>query len=243
MFTFSPSSLIPIGIIVLICLITPVVADEGQNSSAMYQASSFAMVESGNFSPVITVDDMNRYGNFGVGAFEDMDGELTQIDGTIYQIRNNGKVTKPSGNTGICFGNTVLFHPDYSFELHDLVSKGDLLSTINGSFPDHNLIYAYKVEGIFSNITFRSIPAQEEPYPTLAEVLKNQSKFQLTNVSGTISGFWFPEWMQGVNYAGFHPHFITTAHDAGGHVLEVIPGNVTVSVQPVYNFTMLLPKT
>lgn len=214
-------------------------ADEPDHNITMYQALSYDMVESGNYYEVITVNDMERLGDFGLGGFENLDGELTQIDGNIYQIRSDGTVLEPPRDTGICFANTVLFRPEYSLQLNNTIGKDALFSGINESFSNNDTIYAYRIDGTFSNISVRSVPPQEEPYPSLAEVVGEQSIFNLENVSGTISGFWFPEWMQGVNYAGFHTHFITDSHDAGGHVLDVTSENVTVSVQPIHRFTMI----
>jgi len=221
-------------------LITPVFSDIISEPPVMYQASTYAMVESGNYSEVITVDDMKNYGTFGVGGFEDLDGELTQIDGDVYQIKHDGTVLEPEGDTGICFANTITFDPEYVINLNETMNEDSLLSNIHDSFPDENVIYAFRIDGIFPNITVRSVPHQEEPYPPLSEVVEDQSVFHLHNISGTVSGFWFPEWMQGVNYAGFHTHFITDARDAGGHVLDMTTEDVAVSIQPIYTFTMIL---
>jgi acetolactate decarboxylase len=223
-----------------ICSAISVHADEISNSSPLYQVSSFAMLEKGNLSAVITVDDMNTYGDFGVGGFEGLDGELSQIDGKIYQIKSDGTVVEPSGDMGVCFGNTIEFNPQYSFQQNESIKMDDLLEKINVSFPDQNIIYAYRIDGYFPEILVRSLPGQDEPYPTLAEVVENQSVFNLQNENGTISGFWFPQWMQGVNYAGFHPHFITESRNAGGHVMDGTAEKVTISVEPVYEFTMFL---
>jgi len=228
---------------ILILIFTfSVCADTPDQNITMYQASSYDMVESGNYYEVFTVDDMQRLGDFGLGGYEDLDGELTQIDGNIYQIRSDGTVSEPPGDTGICFANTVLFRPEYSLQFNNTLDKEALFSEINKSFSNHDAIYAYRIDGTYSNISVRSVPPQEEPYPSLAEVVGEQSIFNLENVSGTVSGFWFPEWMQGVNYAGFHTHFITDSRDAGGHVLDVTSENVTVSVQPIHRFTMIFAE-
>ena len=228
-------------VIIIAILIIPAHSEVISDSPVMYQASTYAMVESGNYSEVITVDEMKSFGNFGVGGFKDLDGELTQINGDIYQIKHDGSVLKPEGDTGICFANTITFDPEYLINLNETMNEDTLLANIHDSFPDENVIYAFRIDGEFPEITVRSVPPQEEPYPSLSEVIEDQSVFHLQNISGTVSGFWFPEWMQGVNYAGFHTHFITDARDAGGHVLDMTTENASVSIQPIYTFTMILP--
>lgn len=242
MFQWKIAGKLLLCVIALIPFCFFVSADTGVKSPQMYQASAFDIVESGNYSEVITVDEMKTYGDFGVGGFEDMDGELSQVDGNIYQIWHNGTVTKPSGDTGICFANTVHFNPEITREQNESLRNEALYDLLNESFPDDNLIYAYRIDGTFPDITVRSIPSQEEPYPPLSDVIADQATFHLQNVSGTASGFWYPRWMQGVNYAGFHTHFITDSRDAGGHVLDLTTGNVTISIQPIYTFTVILPE-
>ena len=56
------------------------------------------------------------------------------------------------------------------------------------------------------------------PYPPLSDALKNQSVFELHNVTGTFVGFFSP---QVLGVPGWHFHFLTADNTHGGHVLEV----------------------
>ncbi|MDD1730225.1 MAG: acetolactate decarboxylase, partial [Methanospirillum sp.] len=162
-------------------------------------------------------------------------------DGNVWQIRSDGIIVEPSDDTEVCYGNSIPFDPQITFQLNKTLSNDEFFKAISDAFPDQNAIYAFRVDGDFDVMNVRSVPAQEEPYPPLSEVVKHQSVFPLQHVSGTMSGFWFPEWMQGVNYPGFHSHFITDTRDAGGHVLNATTGNVSVSIQPVHQVTIILP--
>ncbi len=214
--------------------------DETNSSSVLYQAGSFAIFEKGEYSEVFSIDEMNHLGNFGVGGFEDMDGELLQLDGTVYQITKDGLVNTPPGDTGVCFGNTLNFTPESSYTIQETSTLEELYAVIKESLPDPEQIYAVRVDGPFTNLSFRSIPIQEKPYPPLSAVIDNQSIFHLENATGTIAGFWFPGWMDGVNYAGFHLHFITDERDAGGHILTAESGVNTLSIQQVSQLNLYL---
>ena len=80
--------------------------------------------------------------------------------------------------------------------------------------------YAVRVDGWFSYVKTRSVPRQRKPYPPLAQVVEHQPTFELLDVSGSLVGFRFPHYAQGLNVAGYHLHFITAERSAGGHVLE-----------------------
>jgi len=75
------------------------------------------------------------------------------------------------------------------------------------------------VDGRFEYVKTRSVPRQRKPYPPLVEVVKDQPTFELHDVSGSLVGFRFPDYAQGLNVSGYHFHFITSDRSAGGHVL------------------------
>ena len=82
---------------------------------------------------------------------------------------------------------------------------------------------------------------QTKPYQPLAEVIKNQTVFILDNVFGTAVGFWFPENMDGVGFAGYHFHLITDDYSAGGHLLDCIVRDATIEIDQTNKFDMILP--
>ena len=64
------------------------------------------------------------------------------------------------------------------------------------------------------------MPRQRKPYPPLVEVVKHQPIFELHDIRGSLVGFRFPNYAQGLNVAGYHLHFVTGDRRAGGHLLE-----------------------
>ncbi len=42
----------------------------------------------------------------------------------------------------------------------------------------------------------------------------------MRDVDGVIVGFWHPQYLEGINVAGYHCHFLTADHRAGGHLLD-----------------------
>ena len=64
------------------------------------------------------------------------------------------------------------------------------------------------------------MPRQHKPYPPLVEAVKHQPTFEFRDVRGSLVGFRFPDYVQGLNVAGYHFHFITEDRSADGHLLE-----------------------
>ena len=55
----------------------------------------------------------------------------------------------------------------------------------------------------------------------MADVLADQSVFDFEDEPGTIVGFRFPDFGEGVEIAGYHLHFISADRTWGGHVLDL----------------------
>ena len=85
------------------------------------------------------------------------------------------------------------------------------------------------------------MPRQKRPYPPLAQAVEKQAIFNFKDVEGTILGFRCPAYVKGVNVPGYHLHFLTKDRQAGGHVLDCALENVTVQIDPIHQFTLVLP--
>ena len=107
--------------------------------------------------------------------------------------------------------------------------------------PTENIFYAIKIDGTFSFMKTRSVPAQEKPYPPLAEVTPHQAVFEFENVEGTVIGFRCPDYVSGLNVSGYHLHFLTADRGEGGHVLELEIADAVASLDCTSAFTMVLP--
>ncbi len=53
-------------------------------------------------------------------------------------------------------------------------------------------------------------------------------------------GFRFPSYMDEINVAGYHFHFITDDEESGGHLLDCKMRNVTIEIDYVYEYEMVL---
>jgi acetolactate decarboxylase len=54
----------------------------------------------------------------------------------------------------------------------------------------------------------------------MLEAIEAQPTFHIENSAGVLIGFLTPEYMQGINVAGYHEHFINRERSSGGHVLD-----------------------
>jgi acetolactate decarboxylase len=124
----------------------------------------------------------------------------------------------------------------------DSISKADLEKLVIDKVGSRNLPVLVLFEGDAADITTRSVPAQDKPFPTLAEVVATQQAvFKLGAQKGTLVGFYCPQWMSGLNAPGFHFHFLNDAHTSGGHVLDAQLGKGHLRLQVLTNYQLNLP--
>jgi len=88
----------------------------------------------------------------------------------------------------------------------------------------------------------RSVPAQEKPYPKLADVVPHQSIFEMENIEGTIVGYFCPDFVEGINVPGYHLHFLSNDLQKGGHILGLLTHTGTIELDPYNEFSLILPE-
>jgi len=205
------------------------------------QVSTMEALMEGLYDGVMTYGELERYGDFGIGTFDNLDGEMVGFDGNFYQVRTDGVAYEVSDNMTTPFADVTFFDADLRQDLPEHIDYEQLKEYVDGILPTVNIFYAIKVEGTFSYMKTRSVPAQEKPYPPLEEVIKHQTTFVFNNTEGTMVGFRWPEFVTDINVPGYHLHFLNGNRDAGGHVLDFVVEDAVVSVDYTSDFYVILP--
>jgi acetolactate decarboxylase len=207
----------------------------------LVQVSTIDALLNGVYDGVMPFKTLKEYGDFGIGTFAGLDGEMVELDGDFYQVKADGKAYAVNDSMETPFAAVTFFDTDLRQSIPEGMDYAQLGEFLDGILPTSNIFYAIKIEGSFSYMKTRSVPGQEKPYPPLAEVTKNQPTFEFNNIEGTIVGFRCPAYVSGVNVPGYHLHFLTKNKDAGGHVLEFAVKEAEVSVDYTSEFLLILP--
>ncbi len=210
-----------------------------ENRDVLFQVAAFNTFSSGKFAGNTSYSELATHGDFGIGTLNGLDGEMIALDGVFYQVPIDGTPVKISPSALTPYATVTFFEADQTFHVNAL-NYSELTSYISQALPKDEAIYAIKVSGTFDYAKTRSVPIQTQPYPTLSEAVTHQAVFDLTNVSGTAVGFYFPQSMAGVDYAGFHLHFITDDRAAGGHLLDCVIRNATIELDCMSVYSLVL---
>lgn len=206
------------------------------------QASVLSALFASQFDGHLPIRELLKYGDFGIGTFDRMEGEMIVLDGKIYQGKADGIVYTPDPDNRTPFATVCRFRPDLSWEVSEPVDREVLLSMIDEKAPNQNVFCAIRVEGTFSSVQTHALQIQSKPYPSTADVLKTVVHSELQHVSGTIVGFRCPPFVKGVNDPGYHLHFLSEDKTQGGHLLTFEMDRGTCAVDICSNHFVILPE-
>lgn len=206
------------------------------------QVSTIDAILAGAYDGQMPLRELLRHGDFGIGTFYGLDGEMVLLDGDVRQVRADGKVYAPQLSLATPFACVVRFTPDIVMPASQGTDFQGLEAMVNKAVPNANIFCAVKLHGRFSAMRARSVPAQKKPYPPLVEVTKHQPVFNLDDIRGTLVGFRSPVFVKGIGVPGYHIHFISDTLDAGGHVLGFTLEQGVVEIDICNRFLMILPE-
>lgn len=192
--------------------------DGESHHHSLFQTSTIETLLEGNYDGDVSFAELGAHGDFGLGTLNALDGEMIALDGTYYQIRSDGRAYEVDKSARTPFAVVTLFEPGLSYTLDTLIDYDGLCGRVDELLQTTSCC-AVRVDGHFEYVKTRSVPRQRKPYPPLVEVVKDQPTFEFRDVAGSLVGFRFPDYAEGVNVTGYHFHFITADRSAGGHVL------------------------
>ena len=215
--------------------------NSASNQDILYQTSTLNALMEGVYDGTISLKEVKQQGNFGVGTFDNLDGEMVVLDGRIYQIKSDGKVYLPEESTETPFVAVTFFNSDQTFNTENIANVDQMTKLLDSTLQTSNIFYAVKIDGSFDYMKTRSVPRQNKPFPPLAKV--TQSIFEFKNIEGTIIGLRCPAFSSGFNLPGYHFHFISKDKKGGGHVIDFKLRNAKVEIDATEGFYMELPPS
>jgi acetolactate decarboxylase len=227
------------GIIVGVCVwCTPAHAQR----DTLTQFSTIDALLGGLYAGEISMTQLKNAGDFGIGTFDALDGEMVVYKGSVYRVQSDGRALEVADTDTTPFASVTTFVPDQHLALPAGLDFEKLPAWLE-QYLAPNYFHAILIEGRFAKMRTRSVPAQHKPYRPLVEVVKEQPVFEFDDVDGVLIGFYCPSFVQGVNVPGYHLHFLTAERNAGGHVLDFSVCEASVQIDTLQRFVLHLPTS
>jgi acetolactate decarboxylase len=214
-----------------------------RHDDEVYQFSTISALLEGVYDGDATIADILRHGDFGLGTFNQLDGEMVILDGICYRLRADGTATRAAPTDRTPFAAVTRFHSDFEIAIETRTGRAEVTAAIDRQIQSANLIYAIRITGQFAELHTRTVMEQKPPYPPLTQATEEQAETVFTDVSGTVVGFRTPEFEQGISVAGYHLHFLNGDRTGGGHVLDFSLERGKVEVSGASQLHLSLPTS
>jgi acetolactate decarboxylase len=205
----------------------------------MYQISTSTALVEGVYGGAVSSSTLLKHGDFGVGTFEGLNGEMVILDGEIYQAAGN--VRRRSDDFLVPFASITHFREDAVVQIEKVACLKDIELACDPHRVSENLFYALRMDGVFDTIHARAV----HPVPQgsrLLDAAKTQLEFHFDNVEGTLVCLWSPRYARSFSVPGYHFHFISKDRTKGGHVLDCSAQQLRASIQIVSEYDVRLPE-
>jgi len=214
----------------------------GDEDQTVFQTSTVNALMEGASTGDMTMGELKTHGDFGLGTFDGLDGEMIELDGKVFQVRADGHAHPVEDSARTPFATVSFFKADESARLDRPCDQPAMLAAVAAMLPSQNIFHALRIEGRFDYVKTRSVARQDKSVG-LEDATREEPIFEFNDVEGTIVGFFTPDYLRGVNVPGYHLHFITADHTAGGHMLDCRTKDVTIKIHHTPEFELGTPGT
>ena len=214
----------------------------GKPLHTLFQVSTSAALVEGLYQGAVRVSRLLCHGDFGLGTFIDLDGEMVVLEGVCYRISSDGVVTTVEGDRLIPYAVVTRFSPEITKPSQRFNSFSGLVATCDALRSSENVFYAFRVEGKYSFVKTRAMKAVSHG-TGLKAAASEQGEFTFEDQEGTLVGLWSPGFAGSFSVPGYHFHFLSTDRKKGGHVLECSAVDVTIGGCAMHEMHVSLPET
>lgn len=208
----------------------------------VFQVSTSGALVAGVYDREVSVQAVLEHGDFGLGTFANLDGEMVVVDGCVYQVQGSGRVTEASRDAGAPFAVVTWFKPDTKLSIASVASLRDLEECCDKSRRSGNIFYALRLDGRFERVRTRAVNPPQ-PGTRLVEAARAQTEFTITDIDGTLVGLWSPGFASAFSVPGYHFHFLSADRQHGGHLLDLKADALQLKVEALTNFHLALPES
>lgn len=224
-------------------LVSRALADALQvDHGTLFQVSTSGALVEGIYDGVVSVATLEEHGDFGLGTFADLNGEMVALDGHFFQARSDGTVVEAPGNALVPFAVVTHFKAEHTAAIESCESFAALEARLDAMRDSANVFFAFRADGVFDFVKTR-IACKTAPDTPLVEAATHQAEFEYKDVEGSLIGFWTPHYARTVNVSGYHLHFLSKDRRVAGHLLDCRAKSLRAQLQHEADFRIAVPET
>lgn len=131
---------------------------------ALFQTSTIDALLSGSYEGDVSFAELRARGDFGLGTFDALDGEMIGLDGAFYQVRADGRAYEVDEQMKTPFAVVTFFEPREIRQLAAPMDHAAFRTYLDGVVAgDAATCHAVRVDGHFSYVRRAACPASINP--------------------------------------------------------------------------------
>jgi acetolactate decarboxylase len=206
----------------------------------VYLSAPVSALMKGLYEEDTTVANIRQQGDFGLGTFNDLNGEMIMLDGMVYQLKTDGLAYSVDDAARLPFACVTLFNPTTVEDVDQDLDDEGFKNLLERLLPSKNMFYAIRIDGCFSYLKVWSIHRQDN-YRPITEV--RPMAFDFRDMVGNLIGFYAPKFVSSLIMPGYHLHFLSADRRHGGHMFQCRLKRARISIQFVPELILNLPMT
>src|ERR1700730_433179 len=116
----------------------------------LFQVSTSGALVAGVYDREVSVRAILERGDFGLGTFANLDGEMVVLDGRVYQVQGTGRVSEASPEAGAPFAVVTRFSAQTDVQTEPVASFKDLEGRCDKYRNSGNIFYTVRLDGHFT---------------------------------------------------------------------------------------------
>lgn len=204
-----------------------------QQQDEVFHYSTMEAMRNAVYTGEMTIGEIKDKGDFGLGTYNLLDGELIALDGVFSRVASDGKIEQASPERAIPFASVTFFQQDTVVALSGVKDFEELQNAILQALPSANHFYAIRIHVTFDTVvTGGANKVKPDETKGIAEFMTSRPLYKASQKTGTIIGFYCPPFIGGVDLSPFHFHFIGDDKTYGGHLISgSFKANTKIEVQ------------
>jgi acetolactate decarboxylase len=207
----------------------------------LFQVSSARALVAGLFDGAVSTAVILQHGDFGLGTFATLEGEMIVIDGRVYRAKGDGEILEASLDALAPFAVVTRFEPDIDMTISAAPTLQRLCELCDVVRASSNLFFAVRLDGRFESVLTRAAPSLQASVRFVGtEKMQRVSTF--SDVDGTLVGIWSPGVSSALREPGYHFYFLSQDRTKGGHLLDCASRELRLRLGKLTDFHLALPS-
>ena len=125
------------SLVLALCLVLCLAAGalHAAETNRLFQTSTLQALMAGVYDGDLTYQELARHGDFGLGTFDALDGEMIALDGAFYQIKADGRVYPVAGAMKTPFAAVTFFKAGRTHMIEMPLKYQQLLDYVDQAAP------------------------------------------------------------------------------------------------------------